>query len=74
MGADRPHLLGQSVVIGEKRAAFAVTAQRFGREKTRAANRRYSATAPAALRRAKALRAVLDHRQTLRAAIALRRP
>ena len=66
VSANGPAPFGQIVVAGEERSALAIAAQRFGGEKTGAANGRHAATAPPVLRGPKALGAVLDHRNPCR--------
>src|ERR1041385_4580761 len=65
MSSNRLHLLSQDVVIGEQRAAIAVTAERFGRKKTGAADSGNSATAATSLSCAEALRRIFNNREAM---------
>jgi len=63
VGAYGAHRVCQRIVIGEQRAAVAVTPQRLRREEAGAPDQGHAATPTPPLGRAEALRAVLDHRQ-----------
>src|SRR5947209_20096333 len=65
MGADGSHLPRQSIVIGEKRTAVAIATKRLRRKKAGAAYQSRSSAPTSSLRRAKALRRVLNDGQAV---------
>ena len=65
MRANRLHANGEIVIAREKRTPVAVAPKRLGGIKTRAGNRRHSATSASVLRRAKTLRGILNHGQVV---------
>ena len=60
---DLAHRLGQCIVVGEERATVAVSAEWLRGKERRRPDERQRTRAPAVLRRAEALRRVVDHGQ-----------
>ena len=65
MDAEAFHARGQFIIVGEYRAAVAITAKRLGREEAGRRCRRQLAKLAAAIERAERLRGVIEHQQAV---------